>query len=177
MIKIVYSRTDFFTEDLNTTLKQRPPIDHVWIEGPTNKEMTVAVGPSYADHPLLTGPRYRVEDVRLLLANALHYDMSGLLVVGIGRGTKIAHKIREAKHTKFYRVKGILGQATDNFFTNGRVVEKSNFHHVHRHHIDMICASMQSSHQKEMFKYVFNIYVFGILGLVPVNSSLKGSDS
>ncbi|XP_043276136.1 mitochondrial mRNA pseudouridine synthase Trub2 [Venturia canescens] len=138
--------------DLNTNLKQRPPRDHVFIEGPTNKEMTVTVGPSWADHPLLTGPRYRIEDVKMLVANWLHFDMSGILVVGIGKGTRTARAIRDAKHARFYRVKGILGQATDNYFINGKIAEKTTYNHVHRHHIDMICAAMQSSHQKEMFK-------------------------
>jgi len=136
--------------DMNK-LKTRPPGDYVQIEGPTNKPMTVTVGPSFADHPLLLGPRYQLEDVKIYFANRLPTDCSGLLICGINNGWHTIKQLREARPTKFYKVKGILGKATSNFFVNGRVVEKTTFKHVRREHIDKICATMQSSHQKNMF--------------------------
>ena len=115
--------------------------------------MTVAVGPSYADHPLLVGPRYQLQDVRTFFVNRLERDSSGILLCGINAGgIHSARLLQESRPIKIYRVKGVLGKATDNYFSTGKVVEKSTFKHVRREHIDKIVAAMQSSHQKKMFE-------------------------
>ncbi|XP_012275402.1 mitochondrial mRNA pseudouridine synthase Trub2 [Orussus abietinus] len=137
--------------DLNS-MKVRPPINHVYIEGETNKPMTVSVGPSYADHILVVGPRYQHEDLKLTSSNYLGSDASGILLCGVNSGNRIVHKIRESRPTSFYKIKGTLGQATDTFFITGKIIEKSSYKHVKRIMIDRICASMQSSHQKKMFE-------------------------
>lgn len=133
-------------------LKVRPAGDYVSIEGATNKTMSVAVGPSYADHPLLVGPRYQMDDIKLSFANKLSPFSSGVLIGGVNKARYTIQKLRESQATKFYKLKGILGKATDNWSVGGRVVEKTTFKHVRREHIDKLCASMQSSHQRNMFK-------------------------
>ncbi|KAI5743835.1 hypothetical protein M8J77_022664 [Diaphorina citri] len=50
-------------EDLNS-LSVRPPKPYIKIEGDTTKPMKVSVIESYADNPLVVGPRYQVEDFR-----------------------------------------------------------------------------------------------------------------
>lgn len=132
----------------------RPPIQHVRIEGDTTKKMKVIVHPSYADHPLVVGPRYQPKDFKLLCANYLNTHTSGLMICGINDGTKTIHRLKDSKPPSSYKVKGILGQATDNYFKTGKIVEKSTYKFIKRNNIDNICASMQAAHQRKMFEYV-----------------------
>lgn len=130
----------------------RPPDDYVVIEGNTNEKLEVVVRPNYGDDPLVVGPRYQSNDISLSAANHLTTDSSGVLICGINRGNLLINKIRESRPSRCYRLKGILGQATNNHFKTGKIVEKSTYRHIRRTHIDKICASMQSSHQKKMFE-------------------------
>lgn len=132
----------------------RPPIEHVQIKGDTTKKMKVYTHASYADHPLVVGPRYQPSDIKLLCANYLSKDMSGLLVCGINNGTKWAHKLKNSKFPTSYRVKGLLGQATDTYFITGKIVEKATYKRIKRNTIDKVCAYMQAAHQRKMFEYV-----------------------
>ncbi|CAG2065199.1 unnamed protein product, partial [Timema podura] len=59
-------------------LKCRPPIDHISIEGDPTKSLTVQKSPSYADHPLVVGPRYQPCDFRCTWATYLGKDTSGV---------------------------------------------------------------------------------------------------
>ncbi|XP_051154201.1 pseudouridylate synthase TRUB2, mitochondrial [Leptopilina boulardi] len=137
--------------DLNN-MKVRPPDPYVLIEGESNKQLTVSVRSSYADNILVVGPRYQESDIRINYANHLQQNSSGIIVCGLNNGTKLAYKLKQTNSTRSYRIKGILGQATDNCFITGRIVEKSNYKFLRRSHIDRICAAMQSSHQKKMFE-------------------------
>lgn len=114
--------------------------------------MTVKTGPSWADHPLLVGPRYQAEDFKLSWANHLGRDTSGVVVIGINEGAKTVVRMRETRPTRFYKIKGILGQATDNYFKSGRIVEKATYKSIRRGTMDAICAAMQASHQRKMFE-------------------------
>lgn len=51
-----------------------------------------------------------------------------------------------------FHVHGQFGRATDTFFTNGKVTEKSKFKHVTRLKMDKYLASVQAAHQKSMFE-------------------------
>lgn len=73
---------------------------------------------------------------------------------GLQSGTKLAKMIRENKSVRTYRVKGKLGEATDNCFKDGRVVERTTFQHVKQANLNKLLASMQAAHQKKMFEYV-----------------------
>lgn len=133
-------------------MEVRPPNKYVSIEGPTTKEMDVIVRDSYADDPLVIGPRYDVQDFKLISANRVSQEASGVMVCGVNRGTGLVSKLKESKLTKFYKVKGIFGQARHNNFATGRIVEKSTWKKIKRFNVDNMCASMQASHQKKMFE-------------------------
>ncbi|XP_011505856.1 PREDICTED: probable tRNA pseudouridine synthase 2 [Ceratosolen solmsi marchali] len=133
-------------------LEVRPPMKYVSIEGPTNKEMRVVVRDSYADNPLVVGPRFREKNFRMVTVNNLDIDTSGVLVVAINYGTRLRYVFKEFRPTVLYKVKGILGQMRRNNFMDGAIVEKSTWKHIRREHIDRVCASMQASHQKMMFQ-------------------------
>lgn len=132
----------------------RPPIQHVCIKGNTTEKMKVTTRPSFADDLLVVGPRYQLNDIKLASANSLSRDTSGLMVCGINGGTDWIKKLRESKSPVIYKVKGILGHATDNYFKTGKIVEKSTYKYIKRDAIDKICASLQAAHQKKMFEYV-----------------------
>ncbi|KAL6440952.1 hypothetical protein ACFW04_003383 [Cataglyphis niger] len=138
-------------EDLNS-MHVRPPIQHVRIEGNTTEKMKIITHPSYADHPLVVGSRYQPKDFKLICANYLSTNSSGLMICGINDSTKWIHKLKESKPPVSYKVKGILGQATDNYFKTGKIVEKSTYKFIKRDTIDRICASMQAAHQRKMFE-------------------------
>lgn len=132
----------------------RSPIKHVAIKGNTMKKMKVVVHPSYADHTLVVGPRYQVTDIKLTSINYLARDISGLMLCGINNGTKKIQQLKLSQFPSSYRIKGLLGQATDNQFHTGRIVEKATYKFIKREVIDKLCASMQAAHQKTMFEYV-----------------------
>lgn len=73
-------------------------------------------------------------------------------MLGIRNGTKTTKLIRENRPTRSYRIHGRLGEATENGFKNEKVVEKSTWRHVKLSHMNSFLASMQASHQKEMFR-------------------------
>lgn len=145
-IDILYLKLDLNLMDIE------PPREHLTIEGPTNKEMNVTIRESYAQNPLVIGPRYIPDDFRMSSANLMCRESSGLLLCGINYGAKQIHQIKESRLTRFYRLKGMLGQARDNHFSDGRIIEKSTWKHIKRHRLDHVCAAMQGSHQKKMFE-------------------------
>lgn len=68
------------------------------------------------------------------------------------RDGRNAKRIRENRPTRAYRVKGKLGEATDNFFKDGKIIERTTFRHVKPYHIEKLLANIQTSHQKKMFE-------------------------
>ncbi|KAK0180005.1 hypothetical protein PV327_005692 [Microctonus hyperodae] len=142
----------FLCKDLNE-MKTRPCGTYTAIEGETNRRMRVVSKLNYADHELVVGPRYQDEDLRMLAINPLTSNMSGIMLFGINRGIKMGSRLQKLNPIKFYKLKGILGHATDTSFITGKIVEKSTFKFIKRHHVDMVCATIQSSHQKKMFEF------------------------
>lgn len=132
-------------------MKCRPCSDYIQIEGDPMKHLTVIRKENLADHPLVVGPRYDQKDVRCTWSNFLGFNTSGILLMGLQNGTKMAALIRSNKLMRSYRVKGLLGRATDNFYKDGKVVEKTTMGFIKSHHIDRLLSSMQSSHQRKMF--------------------------
>lgn len=64
--------------DLNN-LSVRAPKPYVKIEGDTTKPMKVSVTESYADNPLVVGPRYQIEDFRYQWAQYPGIKTSGVV--------------------------------------------------------------------------------------------------
>lgn len=133
-------------------LHVRPAQSHVYIEGDPLKELTVSVGPNYADHPLVVGPHYQEEDITCNWATFLGKNTSGVLLIGLLKGTAASHKIHETFPIRTYHIKGILGQATTTCFTDGKVMEKASFRHVKKTTVDRVLSSIQASHQRLMFE-------------------------
>jgi hypothetical protein len=73
-------------------------------------------------------------------------------VLGLNEGNKIVKRLHIQRLTRVFRLKGLLGQATDTYFSDGKVVEKATFWHVKRSKLDALLASIQAAHQKQMFQ-------------------------
>ncbi|GBP84722.1 Mitochondrial mRNA pseudouridine synthase TRUB2 [Eumeta japonica] len=137
--------------DLNA-LPDRPIDQRVEITGPTNAPMQVHIVPNFADHPLVSGPRYLLEDLRCSYATHLGQHTSGVLLLGINDGTKLTFQVHTSRPTRAYKVHGQLGKATHNYFYKGRPVERATYSHVTRDKIDKVVAHMQAAHQKKMLE-------------------------
>jgi len=140
--------------DLNL-MEPRPPMKHVAIEGDMTdrSSLTVTSVPNLADNPLVVGPRYQPQDFQLNLVNKLGPLTSGLCIVGINDGCKLATRIKYGQHLRAYRIEARLGITTNNLFIHhGKVVEKSTHEHVTQSHLDRELASVQAAQQKLMFQ-------------------------
>ncbi|KAK9874870.1 hypothetical protein WA026_005684 [Henosepilachna vigintioctopunctata] len=104
------------------------------------------------DRVEILGPRYQLEDLHCSWANYLGTHTSGVLLLGLRTATKMAKYIRENKPTRAYRVKGVLGSATDTAYKDGKTVERTTWKHVKYVHIETLLSSMQASHQRKMFE-------------------------
>ncbi|XP_050309799.1 pseudouridylate synthase TRUB2, mitochondrial [Anthonomus grandis grandis] len=165
-------------QELNT-LEGRPLSGYVDIEGNPSDKLTVTVKPNLADHPLVVGPRYQEQDLPVSWSNYLGFHTSGVILFGVRSGTKHAKYLRENRPTRAYRVKGLLGQVTDNCYKTGKVVHKSTWRHVRRQNMDKFLSAMQASHQKKMFEMCGvdlqsqTAYELAVQGLIrPANSKI-----
>lgn len=64
----------------------------------------------------------------------------------------ISDLINKSFFTKCFHVRGLLGQATSNFFTDSKVIANSKYSHVTRYHIEKILSSYQAANQRRMFE-------------------------
>ncbi|KDR11978.1 probable tRNA pseudouridine synthase 2 [Zootermopsis nevadensis] len=160
-------------------LETRPPASHVFIEGNPSTSLNVHVSPSFADHPLVVGPRYQPDDFRCTWGAPIGKNISGVFVLGLNEGNKIVKNLHMQRPTRVFRLKGLLGQATDTYFSDGKVVEKATFRHVNRSKLDTLVASIQAAHQKQMFHQSGvdiqsqTAYELAVQGLIkPANSKI-----
>lgn len=72
--------------------------------------------------------------------------------MGLRNGTRLTKRIRETRPTRAYRIKGVLGRATDTFYKDGKTIEKTTYKHVQIYNIERLLAHLQASHQKKMFE-------------------------
>lgn len=121
-------------------------------EDPNNgDELTITTVPDLADNPLVVGPRYLKEDMKILFADPLHTNASGVSVVGINYYRRLLYNLDDSYHIKAYHLGGQLGVAMDDFTSKGRPKERSTFRHVSEEKLDRVISAIQSSHQKAMF--------------------------
>lgn len=132
-------------------MESRVQYQHVMIEGNTTQDMKVTVLPSFADHPLVIGPKYQSQDIRSLPVRILGKNTSGVFLLGLNKGIKSAMALRRDYPLRSFHLRGKLGQATDNFFIDGKIIEKCKYEHVRRDRLENLLASIQASHQSKVF--------------------------
>ncbi|XP_055611826.1 pseudouridylate synthase TRUB2, mitochondrial [Uranotaenia lowii] len=147
--------------DLND-LEVRPSLQRVTIE-PTPAIKTEGVSDTtsryivkrtedLSDNVLVCGPRYQTEDVKIRMSANHGRLTSGVLVVGINKGTDIAFQVQKNRPLRVYRVTGFLGKATESHFGFSRVTAKATCKHIGSDKIGRLLASLQASHQRKMFE-------------------------
>ncbi|XP_050705697.1 pseudouridylate synthase TRUB2, mitochondrial-like [Eriocheir sinensis] len=129
-----------------------PPI--VTIEGSISEGLVVKQRKNYAAHPLVLGPLYHPEDLRVSWAQHLQKNVSGVCVMGVNNGCSGTHRVRESRLIRTYMVSGKFGLATDNQFHDGKVIEKSRFGHVTKGKLWKSLMNIQASHQQASLQFL-----------------------
>lgn len=71
---------------------------------------------------------------------------------GINEGAKLASQLRQSRPVRAYRLSGKFGEASDNYFKDGQIVERATFNHIKRINLDRILGHAQSKNRKKMFE-------------------------
>ncbi|CAL1288058.1 unnamed protein product [Larinioides sclopetarius] len=140
--------------DLNE-MEKRPPRDRVLLNGSVSsgKPFSVELVPNYADHELVTGPRYQTQDIRLRWICLLGKNTSGVLLMGINDGCKQILTLESSNFLRKYEVKGKFGCASDTYMVDGKIKERSTYSHIKQGALDTFLASIQSCSQALSFRY------------------------
>lgn len=140
--------------DLNE-MEVRPPTDFIKIEGSvtSGKPLTVRAVQNLADHPLVVGPRYQPQDVRMTWATEVGKVVSGVVVMSVNGNHRKLMQFKEANHLRTYELRGEFGRASDTLRPYGRIVEKATYDHVTVGKLERLLSSIQAAHQVEAFKY------------------------
>lgn len=135
-------------------LEVRPPRNYVRIEGSVmnRKSLTVKIVPNLADHPLVVGPRYQIQDFKLKSINHGE-NTSGITVMAVNDRDNLLQKFQYGNHLKTYHIKGQFGYATESFFADGKVLEKATYDHIKHSDMDRAISSIQCAHQSHAYKY------------------------
>nr|XP_032832294.1 mitochondrial mRNA pseudouridine synthase Trub2-like isoform X2 [Petromyzon marinus]XP_032832295.1 mitochondrial mRNA pseudouridine synthase Trub2-like isoform X2 [Petromyzon marinus] len=141
-------------QELNA-LKQPGPRQLVKVETLTTatergeeRSLAVSLVPSLADHPLVRGPRYH--SLGLAVGHGLDASASGVLVFAVGSGRRLLDELRKSPVTQAYTLHGRLGIATEDFSTQGRVIETVTYEHVTRDLMERAVAMMHGAAQKAL---------------------------
>jgi len=105
----------------------------------------------YSEHRLVLGNRYILSDIKLELIDPLDKNASGILVMSVGpQGQQDIEKVEESMFLRVYHIKGRLGWASDDYSTEGKIIERSQFGHVSRFKLDKVCTSQMHEYRKQM---------------------------
>ncbi|XP_037291750.2 pseudouridylate synthase TRUB2, mitochondrial isoform X1 [Rhipicephalus microplus] len=140
--------------DLNE-MEVRPPTDFVSIEGSVSNgaQLTVKSCPSFADHPLIVGPRYQPEDFKMVHGIKLGKYTSGVLLMRVNGGYHKIKKLCDSNQLRTYELRGEFGKASDTHTPLSKIVEKATYRHITAAKLEQLLGSIQSSYQVQAFKY------------------------
>ncbi|XP_055382993.1 pseudouridylate synthase TRUB2, mitochondrial [Condylostylus longicornis] len=126
------------------------------------KLMAIAPGGSYgqilknvtdlSDDILAVGPRYKMEDFKFRPAVNLETYTSGVLLLGLNSGVKLANKIQKARAIRAYCVTGKLGTATENHLADSAITARATHKHISASRLASLVASLQASHLRKMYE-------------------------
>ncbi|KAG1714774.1 Mitochondrial mRNA pseudouridine synthase Trub2 [Nymphon striatum] len=138
--------------DLNE-MKTRPIKKRVHICGKVSsgKPLSVHIDKNFADHPLVIGPRYQPQDLKMIYAHKLDYQTCGVQVVAVNDCCYKASLMHKARFIRSYHIKGKFGIATDTQFHSGKVLEKSTYEHVNSSSVEQVLSSIEAAHLRQTF--------------------------
>ncbi|KAG7481072.1 hypothetical protein MATL_G00062800 [Megalops atlanticus] len=119
--------------------------------GSTELTLTATCLPALAEHPRVTGPRFR--KLRVGVGHRLDAFSSGLLVLAVGQGNKLLTDLYNSHVTRDYTVEGEFGMATDDFSNTGRLIERTTYDHITRDKLERVLAMIQGANQKALLTY------------------------
>jgi hypothetical protein len=120
--------------------------------GPANRSKSALPNPAevYQQHPLLLGPGFRPDDLKLDAVNRIGYRSCGLCLTAIN-APGASFRIFGNRMMRTFRAKVEFGKSTDTGFIDGKVVERVRNPYLQRYKIEKALSSIQSSHQKSAF--------------------------
>lgn len=147
------------TRDLNALpcyrieAKRRQVDANADLKAPLVLDSTPVCTDDMLEHRLVLGQRYIPSDINIRPLHALRRHSSGVLLFGLGKGVGELKFIALSRFLRVYHLKGRFGWATNNFSPKGKVIERTSFRHISEEKFDKLCASVQSSHLRNMFQY------------------------
>ncbi|XP_018495811.2 uncharacterized protein LOC100905731 [Galendromus occidentalis] len=131
----------------------RPQEQRIEISGSFEEEkFQVVQRSSLADHVLVAGPLYDKSDISIVPLSLPLYMSSGLCLLGLAPKRDM-FKLKTTPLVSTYEMKCVLGIMTDDGTTNGRIRERSRYHHVHQAIIERYLSSVQAGFQRQGFEY------------------------
>merc|ERR1719273_2222497 len=111
--------------------------------------------PNYDTHPLVLGKGFKPDDIDVRPVNLITRRESGLCLLTINNPAT-CNRLKSKKYPVTYRIHAELGKRTDTMFADGKILEKTTFFHLEKRpqRFNSLLHSIQSSHQKEAFKYL-----------------------
>ena len=108
---------------------------------------------------------FKEDDINIRAVNPLTKRESGLCLLTINE-SPTCYRLKSKKFPQTHRIQAEFGKKTDTNFLDGKTLEKTTYGHLQDRpqRFYSLLDSIQSSHQKEAFKYlkVMN-YIFSCL--------------
>ena len=98
---------------------------------------------------------FKPDDIVIRPVNLITRRESGLCLLTINNPAT-CNRLKSKKYPMTYRIHAELGKRTDTMFADGKILEKTTFSHLEKRpqRFNSLLHSIQSSHQKEAFKYL-----------------------
>lgn len=143
-------------ERISASLNQyqpRPISKRLLIEGDFDEEKSIVEVPNLADHPLVVGPRNLPWEQKIgIVRPSLSVRSSGLLVLTLGSANKyFLNSMNRSRLISVYHISGCFGYATDNFFADGKIVDKATFKHIRSGRMDAVLSKIESTQRDRLF--------------------------
>lgn len=73
-------------------------------------------------------------------------------VLGINRATNLVTRLHHGASIQTYQISGKFGKATESNFKDSLLTNRATYHHIFSGKLTSLVASMQASHQRQMFE-------------------------
>lgn len=137
--------------DLLNEYSPRPLANRVCIEGGLEEEKHVVERPNFADHPLVVGPRYLPWELSMSQIQPLGYRSSGVSTYLLGSANRFVLKMRKVQFINIYHIRAQFGHITDTNFYDGKVQDKSTFHHIRANRVDAALSRIEAVQYERLF--------------------------
>lgn len=139
------------TDSLNE-LQPRPISTRVIFNEESNGKREVIQVPNLADHPLVVGPRYLPWEISMIPFKPLLTNrFSGIEVFVIGSCIKYYMSKIRTKFANVYHITGRFGFKTDNYFEDGKILDRCQYNNIRISKLDQILSRIETSQLDRLF--------------------------